>query len=138
MKPGHIRPLYLEPRLHSHKQSVKQKINNHGACLAVITYKTTKNVWQTIGPPSMRLLSDLPKICTLRSDEFQKLWCTPAIKISKQTSFHIHYKWMYANWHNFACKYHNLYIKTPHQTWGCDGRDRMDRTTTYAISAYHH
>jgi hypothetical protein len=32
MKPGQIRPLYLEPRLQ--KQSVKQKINNHGTCLA--------------------------------------------------------------------------------------------------------
>jgi hypothetical protein len=32
MKPGQIRPLYLEPRLH--KQSVKQEINNHGTCLA--------------------------------------------------------------------------------------------------------
>ena len=31
MKPGQIRPLYLEPRLH--KQSVKQEINNHGTCL---------------------------------------------------------------------------------------------------------
>jgi len=33
-----------------------------------------KNVWRTIGPPSMRLLSDLTKICPLRSNEFQKLW----------------------------------------------------------------
>jgi hypothetical protein len=33
MKPGQIRSLYLEPRLH--KQSVKQEINNHGtSCLA--------------------------------------------------------------------------------------------------------
>jgi hypothetical protein len=33
MKPGQIRPLYLEPRLH--KQSVKKKeINNHWTCLA--------------------------------------------------------------------------------------------------------
>ena len=27
-----------------------------------------KNVWRTIGPPSTRLLSDLTKICPLRSD----------------------------------------------------------------------
>jgi hypothetical protein len=32
MKPGQIRPLYLESRLH--KQSVKQEINNPGTCLA--------------------------------------------------------------------------------------------------------
>jgi hypothetical protein len=32
MKPGQIRPLYLEPRLH--KQSVKQEIIDHGTCLA--------------------------------------------------------------------------------------------------------
>jgi hypothetical protein len=53
MKPGQIRPLYLEPRLH--KQSVKQKINNHGTCLArpLHTLYTQKNVWQTIGPPSI-------------------------------------------------------------------------------------
>ena len=62
MKSGQIRPLYLEPRLH--KQSVKQEINNHGTCLAKPLHtKQTKNVWRTIGPPSMRL----------RSDEFQKL-----------------------------------------------------------------
>jgi hypothetical protein len=72
MKPGQIRPLYLEPRLH--KQSVKQEINNHGTCLAKPLHtKQTKNVWRTIGTPSMRLLSDLPKICPLRSDEFKKL-----------------------------------------------------------------
>jgi hypothetical protein len=62
MKPGQIRPLYLEPRLH--KQSVKQEINNHGACLAKPLHtKQQQIVWRTIGPPSMRLLSDLPKIC---------------------------------------------------------------------------
>jgi hypothetical protein len=68
MKPGQIRPLYLEPRLH--KQSVKQEINNHRTCLAkpLHTLKKQKNVWRTIGPPSMRLLSDLPKICPLWSD----------------------------------------------------------------------
>jgi hypothetical protein len=48
MKPGQIRPLYLEPRLH--KQSVKQEINNHGTCLAKPLHtKQTKNVWRTIG-----------------------------------------------------------------------------------------
>ena len=73
MKPGKIRPLYLEPRLHKH--SVKQEINNHGTCLAKPLHtKQPKNVWWTIGPPSMRLLSDLPKICPRRSDEFQKLY----------------------------------------------------------------
>jgi hypothetical protein len=51
MKPGQIRPLYLEPRLH--KQSVKQEINNHGTYLAKPLHtKQQKNVWQTIGPPS--------------------------------------------------------------------------------------
>jgi hypothetical protein len=74
MKPGQIRPLYLEPRLHLYKQSVKQEINNHETCLAKPLHtKQQQNVWQTIGPPSMRLLSDLPRICPLRSDEFQKL-----------------------------------------------------------------
>jgi hypothetical protein len=44
MKPGQIRPLYLEPRLH--KQSVKQEINNHRTCLAkpLHTLKKQKNV----------------------------------------------------------------------------------------------
>jgi hypothetical protein len=68
MKPGQIQPLYLEPRLH--KQSVKQEINNHGP----LHTKQNKNVWRTIGPPSMTLLSNLPKICPRRSNEFQKLW----------------------------------------------------------------
>jgi hypothetical protein len=73
MKPGQILPLYLEPRLQ--KQSVKQKINNHGTCLAKPLHtKQQQNVWQTIGPPSMRFLSDLLKICPLRSDKFQKHW----------------------------------------------------------------
>jgi hypothetical protein len=54
--------LYLELRLH--KQSVKQEINNHRTCLAKPLHtKQKKKVWQTIEPPSMRLLSDLPKIC---------------------------------------------------------------------------
>jgi hypothetical protein len=68
MKPGQIRPLYLEPRLH--KQSVKQKINNHGTCLArpLHTLYTQKNVWQTIGPPSMRLLSAMTSISRKKSD----------------------------------------------------------------------
>jgi hypothetical protein len=61
MKPGQIRPLYLEPRFH--KQSVKQEFNNHGTCLPKSLHtKQQQNVWQTIGPPSMRLLLDLPKI----------------------------------------------------------------------------
>ena len=72
MKPGQIQPLYLETRLH--KQSVKQEINNHGTCLAKpLRTKKQQNVWRTIGPPSMRLLSDLPKICPRWSDQFQKL-----------------------------------------------------------------
>jgi hypothetical protein len=45
MKPGQIRPLYLEPRLH--KQSVKQEINNHGTYLAKPLHtKQQKNVWR--------------------------------------------------------------------------------------------
>jgi hypothetical protein len=53
----------------------KQEINNHGTCLTKPLHtKQQQNVWRTIGPPSMRLLSDLPKICPLRSDEFKKLW----------------------------------------------------------------
>jgi hypothetical protein len=49
MKPGQIRPLYLEPRLH--KQSVKQTINNNGTCLAKPLHtKQQQNVWRTIGP----------------------------------------------------------------------------------------
>ena len=66
MKHEQIRPLYLEPRLH--KQSVKQETHNHGTCLAKPLRTKQQNVWQTIGPPSMRLLSDLPKIYPLRSD----------------------------------------------------------------------
>jgi hypothetical protein len=70
MKPGQIQLLYLEPRLH--KQSVKQEINNHRTCLAKPLHtKQQQNVWRTIGSPSMRLLSDLPKICPLWSDKFQ-------------------------------------------------------------------
>jgi alpha-D-ribose 1-methylphosphonate 5-triphosphate synthase subunit PhnH len=70
MKPGQIRPLYLEPRLH--KQSVKQEINHHGTCL-VITYKTTTKCLAdnrtakneaSVGPAE-----NLP----LRFDEFQNL-----------------------------------------------------------------
>jgi hypothetical protein len=61
MKPGQIRPLYLEPRLY--KQSVKQEINNHGTCLAKPLHtKQNKNVWRIIGLPRMRLLSDLPHL----------------------------------------------------------------------------
>ena len=72
MKHEQIRLLYLEPRLH--KQSVKQETHNHGTCLAKPLHtKQQQNVWQTIGPPSMRLLSDLLKIYPLRSDVFQKL-----------------------------------------------------------------
>ena len=52
MKPGQIRVIYLEPRLH--KQSVKQEINNHQRCLAKPLH--TKNVWRTIGPPRTRLV----------------------------------------------------------------------------------
>ena len=55
MKHEQIRPLYLEPRLH--KQSVKQETHNHRTCLAKPLHtKQQQNVWQTIGPPSMRLL----------------------------------------------------------------------------------
>jgi hypothetical protein len=72
MKPGQIRPLYLEPRLH--KQSVIQEINNHGTCLEKPLHtKQQQNVWRTIGLPSMRLLSEMSKICPLSSDKFQKL-----------------------------------------------------------------
>ena len=47
MKPGQIRPLYLEPRLQ--KQSVKQKINNDGTCLAKPLHtKQQQNGWRTI------------------------------------------------------------------------------------------
>ena len=67
MKHEQIQPLYLEPRLH--KQSVKQETHNHVTCLAKPLHtKQQQNVWQTIGSPSVRLLSDLPKICPLRSD----------------------------------------------------------------------
>ena len=62
MKPGQIRPLYLEPRLH--KQSVKQEINNHGTCFAkpLYTLKKQKNVWQTIVPTSMRLVGPVENL----------------------------------------------------------------------------
>ena len=61
MKHGQIRQLYLESRLY--KQSVKQETHNYATCFAKPLHtKQQQNVWQTIGPPSMRLLSDLSKI----------------------------------------------------------------------------
>ena len=75
MKPGQIRQLYLEPRLH--KQSNKKSITTGHVWQSDYIQNKQTNVWQTIGPPSnwiMRLLSNLLKICPLWSDEFQKLW----------------------------------------------------------------
>jgi hypothetical protein len=92
MKPGQIRQLYLEPRLH--KQSVKQEINNHGTCLAKpLRTKQQKNVWRTIGLPSMMFLSDLPKICPFGPTNFKNsdlLWktCTMSAQLMKE-------KWLF-------------------------------------------
>jgi hypothetical protein len=55
MKPGQIRPLYLEPRLH--KQSVKQEINNHRTCLA----KPLHTKQQINGSDQWKLFSRFPK-----------------------------------------------------------------------------
>ena len=61
MKPGQIRLLYLEPRLH--KQSVKQEINNHGTCLAKPLHtKQQKNVWRTIVGPTENLPQTVRRI----------------------------------------------------------------------------
>ena len=73
MKPGQIRPLYLEPRLH--KKYVKQEINNHGTCLAKPLHTNnpkmadnrTATYEASVGPAE----NPLPSV--RQSDEFKKL-----------------------------------------------------------------
>ena len=60
MKPGQIRPLYLGHVWQSHYIQNNKKMFGGQYFVNIV------------GPPSMRLLSDLPKICPLRSDEFAK------------------------------------------------------------------
>ena len=70
MKPGQIRPLYLEPRLH--KQSVKQEINNHGTCLAKPLHTKKKCLADNRTAKYEVNAENLPPSVRW-SDEFQKL-----------------------------------------------------------------